>query len=49
MSNPNRRILQHGDISHRNADFIGELGNGHFPFRQHDVDVNDDRHVCLDS
>jgi hypothetical protein len=38
-------ILQHRDISHRNADFIGELGNAHFSFRQHDVDVNDDCHV----
>jgi hypothetical protein len=42
-------ILQHRDISHRNADFIGELGNAHFSFRQHDVDVNDDCHVRLDS
>jgi hypothetical protein len=31
------------------ADFIGELGNSHFSFRQHDVDVNDDCHVRLDS
>jgi hypothetical protein len=30
------------DISYHNADFIGELGNAHFSFRQHDVDVNDD-------
>ncbi len=35
--------------SHRNAYFIGELGNAHFSFRQHDVDVNDDCHVRLDS
>jgi hypothetical protein len=46
---PSLAILHHGDISHRNADFIGELGNAHFPFRQHDIDVNDDCHVCLDS
>jgi hypothetical protein len=31
------------------ADFIGELGNAHFSFRQHDVDVNDDCHVRLDN
>ena len=31
------------------ADFIGELGNAHFSFRQHDVGVNDDCHVRLDS
>jgi len=35
--------------SHRNTDFVGELGNAHFSFRQHDVDVNDDCHFCLDS
>ncbi len=35
--------------SHLNTDFIGELGNAHFPFRQHDIDVNDDCHVCLDN
>jgi len=34
---------------YRNADFIGELGNAHFSLRQHDVDVNDDCHVRLDS
>ncbi|HEV7397132.1 MAG TPA: hypothetical protein VGN86_11520, partial [Pyrinomonadaceae bacterium] len=26
-----------------------EIGNAHFPFRQHDIDVFDDCHVCLDS
>ena len=31
------------------ADFIGELGNAHFSFRQHDLDVNDDCHIRLDS
>ena len=35
--------------SHRNTDFIGELGNAHFSFRQNDVDANDDCHVRLDS
>ncbi len=43
------RIFQHGDISHRNADFIGEIGNAHFSFRQHELDVNDYCHVRLDS
>ena len=35
--------------SHRNADFIGELGNAHFSFREHELDVNDDCHIRLDS
>jgi hypothetical protein len=38
-------LLSHSSTSrhsHRNADFIGQLGNAHFPFRQHDIDVNDD-------
>ena len=40
-------VLQDGDISHGDADFLGELGDAHLPLRQHDVDVNRDCHVGL--
>ena len=42
-------ILQHRDIRHRDAHFIRKLRDGHFSLSQHDVDVNDDRHIGLDS
>jgi len=32
-------VFQDGDVSHGDADFPGELGNAHFPLRQHDVDI----------
>ena len=42
---PNRlglAVLQDGDVGHRDADSLGQLGDAHLPLGQHDVDVNDD-------
>ena len=43
----NPAVFQDGNVSHRDADFVGKLGDAHLPLRQHDVDVNDDCHAGL--
>jgi hypothetical protein len=35
-------IFQDGKIRQRDAHLLGELGDAHFSFRQHDVDIDDD-------
>lgn len=38
-------IFQDGQVRHRNADLLGQLGHAHFSFCQHNIDIDDNRHM----